>query len=232
MGGDIEAESEPGRGSCLRFSVDFGVQPGADAAPADSEAALPDAGLVALGGDSMEGPRSSAREGVLEADQAALAGAHVLLVEDNAVNQEVAREVLRRAGIRVTVVEDGQQAIDILARERFDGVLMDCQMPVMDGYTATRVLRAQERLRCLPIIAMTADTMAGDRERALAAGMNDHIVKPLKMAQLFATMARWIRPGGSSAEAVAAPAAPHAKHGQEIALSCPWLTRPAVRLAR
>jgi len=93
----------------------------------------------------------------------------------------------------------GQQAIDILARERFDGVLMDCQMPVMDGYTATRTLREQERLRGLPIIAMTADAMAGDRERALAAGMNDHIVKPLKMAQMFATMARWIRPGRSSA---------------------------------
>jgi len=95
-------------------------------------------------------------------------------------------------------------------------------MPVMDGYTATRTLREQERLRGLPIIAMTADAMAGDRERALAAGMNDHIVKPLKTAQMFATMARWIRPGWSSAEAVAARAAPAGAESLSVIDPATW----------
>jgi CheY-like chemotaxis protein len=126
--------------------------------------------------------------------QAILKGARILLVEDNAINQEIASNVLSRAGIDVTVVDDGQQAVDLLMHESFDGVLMDCQMPVMDGYTATRILRQQERLRDLCIIAMTASAMAGDRDKAIAAGMNDHISKPLKVDTLFATLVRWIRP--------------------------------------
>ena len=134
--------------------------------------------------------------------QASLRGARLLLAEDNAINQEVACDVLERAGIHVTVVENGQEAVDILARETFDGVLMDCQMPVMDGYTAARILRQQERLRDLPIIAMTASAMAGDREKAIAAGMNDHISKPLQIDDLFSTLARWVRPA-ASAQAVA-----------------------------
>jgi CheY-like chemotaxis protein len=103
------------------------------------------------------------------------------------------------------VVEDGQQAIDILARQSFDGVLMDCQMPVMDGYTATAILRRQERLRDLPIIAMTANAMVGDRDKALAAGMNEQIGKPIKVDDMFATLARWIRP--ASAAQAGTPAA-------------------------
>ncbi|MES2346200.1 MAG: response regulator, partial [Pseudomonadota bacterium] len=105
------------------------------------------------------------------------------------------RELLESAGIVLTIVNDGRQALDLLASgAAFDGVLMDCQMPVMDGYTATRRLREQPRFAALPIIAMTANAMAGDRELALAAGMNDHISKPLNVAGMFATMARWIRP--------------------------------------
>jgi CheY-like chemotaxis protein len=126
--------------------------------------------------------------------QASLNGARLLLVEDNAINQELARDLLGRAGIVVTVVDDGQQAVDILSRESFDGVLMDCQMPVMDGYTATRLLRQQERLAGMPVIAMTANAMVGDREKAIAAGMNDHIGKPLKIDEMFATLVRWIHP--------------------------------------
>ena len=89
---------------------------------------------------------------------------------------------------------DGQQAIDILAKETFDAVLMDCQMPVMDGYSAARSLRRQERLKDLPIIAMTANAMVGDRDRAIEAGMNDYIDKPIKVDELFATLVRWIYP--------------------------------------
>jgi CheY-like chemotaxis protein len=130
----------------------------------------------------------------LQANQARLRGTRILLVEDNAINRELARELLGRSGVVVTVVEDGEQAIEILARESFDAVLMDCQMPVMDGYAATARLRRQEKLRELPIIAMTANAMVGDRDKALAAGMNDQIGKPIKIDEMFATLVRWIRP--------------------------------------
>lgn len=154
---------------------------------------LLDACCSALG----QPPRSrgtGSRDEAMQANQSKLRGARILLVEDNAVNQELARELLCRAGIVVTVAEDGQQALDILARESFDGVLMDCQMPVMDGYTATALVRRQDRLRDLPVIAMTANTMVGDRDRALAAGMNDQIGKPIKVDDMFATLVRWVRP--------------------------------------
>ena len=129
--------------------------------------------------------------------QQRLSGARILLVEDNPINQELASEVLGSAGIIVTVADDGQQAVDILARETFDAVLMDCLMPVMDGYTAAKVLRQQERLRDFPIIAMTASGKAADREKTRSAGMNDHISKPLDIEELFAMLARWIRPAGA-----------------------------------
>src|SRR5437763_2417146 len=86
-----------------------------------------------------------------------------------------------------------QEALNWLERESFDLVLMDCQMPVMDGYAATRELRGRPQWRELPVIAMTANAMVGDREKVLAAGMNDHIAKPIKVDELFATIARWIR---------------------------------------
>ena len=135
-----------------------------------------------------------------------LKGVRVLLVEDNPINQEVTRSVLAQAGIVVTVVNDGREAVDIVGRESFDLVLMDCQMPVMDGYEATRLLRRQEQLRRMPIIAMTASAMAGDRDKALAAGMNDHVRKPLDIDEMFDTIARWTRPA-ATAGADAAPAA-------------------------
>ncbi len=125
---------------------------------------------------------------------AALRGAKILLVEDNSINQELAMEMLTTNGISVVVADDGQQALEVLAAEPFDGVLMDCQMPVMDGYEATRRIRQQECFRALPVLAITANAMAGDREKVLAAGMNDHIAKPINMYDLFVTMARWITP--------------------------------------
>ena len=129
---------------------------------------------------------------------AQLAGAKVLLVEDNDMNQELALELLRNGGLQVTLANHGQEALDILnADPHFDGVLMDCQMPVMDGYTATREIRKNPRFKDLPIIAMTANAMAGDREKVLEAGMWDHIAKPLNVGDMFTTIAKWIKPAQS-----------------------------------
>ena len=127
-------------------------------------------------------------------------GARLLLVEDNDLNQELATELLRNAGIEVVVANHGQEALDILAQDsRFDGILMDCQMPVMDGYTATREIRRNKAYENLPIVAMTANAMAGDREKVLEAGMLDHIAKPLNVAGMFATMAKWFVPKAAPA---------------------------------
>ena len=122
-----------------------------------------------------------------------LRGAHLLLVEDNEINQELAVELLETAGLKITVAGDGQQALDILKTRDFDGVLMDCQMPVMDGYQATREIRKQEKYARLPVIAMTANAMAGDKEKVLAVGMNDHIGKPIDVDAMFITLSRWIK---------------------------------------
>ncbi len=124
-----------------------------------------------------------------------LSGAYILLVEDNEMNQELAIEVLAGAGIRIKLAENGQEALDILnTGEQFDGVLMDCQMPIMDGFTATREIRKNPAWAKLPIIAMTANTMSGDKEKVIAAGMFDHIGKPLHLHSMFETMAKWITP--------------------------------------
>jgi len=124
-----------------------------------------------------------------------LQGARVLLAEDNTLNQELAAELLGQAGLEVVIVGNGREALEMLAHDcQFDGILMDCQMPEMDGYDATRAILARPEWADLPIIAMTANVMTGDREKALAAGMVDHIAKPLRVDALFETMARWIRP--------------------------------------
>jgi light-regulated signal transduction histidine kinase (bacteriophytochrome)/CheY-like chemotaxis protein len=128
------------------------------------------------------------------ADQRKVKGVHLLLVEDNDINQQVARQILENAGLRVTVAGDGAQAVRETNSQRFDGVLMDINMPVMDGYLATQEIRRVYSQSDLPIIAMTANAMSGDREKCLAAGMNDHVAKPVNPAELFATLARWIVP--------------------------------------
>ncbi|XHS77042.1 PAS domain S-box protein [Burkholderiaceae bacterium UC74_6] len=143
--------------------------------------------------DPAEGPRDYSQQ----SPTPQLAGARVLLVEDNEMNQELAVALLGNAGMAVVVANNGQEALDRLAEKPagfFDAVLMDCQMPVMDGYAATRAIRGVEYHRNLPVIAMTANAMAGDREKVLEAGMWDHIAKPLDVEQMFATLARWIAP--------------------------------------
>jgi PAS domain S-box-containing protein len=159
-----------------------------------SQSTLLDACLQAIGQPREHMMRGELREEALPNHRAGLAGAHVLLVEDNAINQELACDLLRQAELVVRVANNGREALEMLSREQFDGVLMDCQMPVMDGYAATRALREQPQWRDLPVIAMTANAMVGDREKVLAAGMNDHIAKPIRVAEMFATLARWIHP--------------------------------------
>jgi len=143
-------------------------------------------------------PVAQLGQGVQEA-MARLQGARVLLVEDNDLNQELALELLSDAGLQVVVANNGREALDILAGDgAFDGISMDCQMPVMDGYEATRIICRTPALAQIPVIAMTANAMAGDRELVLEAGMRDHIAKPLDVDAMFETMARWITPSGAA----------------------------------
>ncbi|MBF0214976.1 MAG: response regulator, partial [Magnetococcales bacterium] len=146
-------------------------------------------GVMERGGDAKP-------DGQLEA-VSRLRGTRVLLVEDNDMNQELATDLLGGVGMTVVVAANGREALDcLLVDDRFDGVLMDCQMPVMDGYTATREIRKNPAWNHLPVIAMTANAMAGDRDKVIEAGMCDHIAKPLNVAEMFATLARWITPSG------------------------------------
>ena len=141
-------------------------------------------------------PGEARRAADLAAGQAAplnLKGRRVLLAEDNEFNQIVAGELLSDvAGMQVSIAHNGQEAVDRVCTESFDVVLMDVQMPVMDGYQATALIRQQPRHAALPIIAMTAHAMAGDREKSLAVGMNDHVTKPFEPGQLFAVLSNWV----------------------------------------
>ena len=142
-----------------------------------------------------------------------LSGLKVLLVEDNELNQELAGELLKAAGIEVSLAENGAVALEMLAQnDHYDGILMDCQMPVMDGYEATRRIRSNPSWRNLPVIAMTANVLASDRKLAADAGMNDHIAKPLDIEQMFTCIARWMSPGAADARRVAAQPDPMALH--------------------
>ena len=118
-------------------------------------------------------------------------GTRVLLVEDNEINRMVAEEILTKAGIEITVAVNGREGVDAVMNEPFDAVLMDIQMPVLDGYSATREIRAKPRFAALPIIAMTANAAESDRRRAMDAGMNDHIAKPFDPENLLLMLQRW-----------------------------------------
>ena len=134
--------------------------------------------------------RQSGAPGVAEAPPSQeLSGVRLLLVEDNAINQNVAKGILEQAGAVVAVAENGEAAVELLRGERFALVLMDVQMPVMDGFTATRLIREELRLR-LPVIAMTAGVMESEREECIAAGMDDFIAKPIDVQQMFETIQR------------------------------------------
>jgi signal transduction histidine kinase/ActR/RegA family two-component response regulator len=125
-----------------------------------------------------------------------LSGACVLVVEDNVINQELILELLKTVGVLARVAHNGKEALGMLQTEPFDGVLMDMQMPEMDGLTATREIRKQEKFKNLSIIAMTANVMAKDRKAAMDAGVTDYITKPIQEEDLFAAIAKWIKPSG------------------------------------
>jgi diguanylate cyclase (GGDEF)-like protein len=160
-------------------------------------------------------------------DLSSLAGARVLLVEDNAINCDVALGFLADAPITVDVALDGAQAIQMVQAKHYDLVLMDIQMPVMDGLTATRAIRALANYDSLPVIAMTAHAMSGDHAASMAAGMNDHLTKPIDPALLMNTLLRWIAPradvaeGGNALTAVEMPAYPAYRQSDILAASLP-----------
>ena len=183
MGGDIGVDSAPGAGSTFHFSLRF---------------EMADSGMAAEFLDTQPGHEFTSLSRKREPFEAAvrkLQGARILVVEDNALNQQLARELLESRGLHVTLAGNGEEALKALEATDYDGVLMDCQMPVMDGYTATRALRQEPRWERLPVIALTANAMTGDRDRAKEAGMNDHVSKPISMRDLFTTLAHWVTPG-------------------------------------
>ncbi len=158
---------------------------------------LPSALAQALGqllGQAVQSSQADSSANKVAQDKQKLAGAKVLLVEDNELNQELALELLGNAGIAVDVANNGAEAVEKIKTVEYDGVLMDCQMPVMDGYQATHLIRVELGHEELPILAMTANVMAGEQEKAMNAGMDDHIAKPIDVNAMFATMAKWITP--------------------------------------
>jgi two-component system sensor histidine kinase/response regulator len=174
-----------------------------------------DAAIRALGGEALcEGGGSGAQPKALtNVDLADIRGARLLLVEDNLLNQQVAQEILAAAGFVVDTADNGQIALERVQQVPYDAVLMDVQMPVMDGYTAARKIRnLTTEMHHIPIIAMTAHAMAGDEQKSLDAGMNGHVIKPIDPDQLFAALQKWIAPmtGHTSDQPQAAPRAPTA----------------------
>jgi len=148
---------------------------------------LSDKGGLRKGGGSLKNWKIKTLEGIK--------GAHVLLAEDNKINQQVARELIVQAGLRVTIANNGEEAVALAQTTHFDAILMDIQMPEMDGFEATRIIRGQPSETQTPIIAMTANAMAGDREKCLDSGMNDHVAKPIEPKLLFETLVKWIPAG-------------------------------------
>ncbi|EWH10413.1 multi-sensor hybrid histidine kinase [Catenovulum agarivorans DS-2] len=150
--------------------------------------------LLAMGKEVARPANTDTTDELAKQAAESLQGAKILLVEDNEMNQELAVELLNQNHISVELANNGQEAVDMLDKQVYDGVLMDCQMPIMDGYTATRIIREKAKFKDFPIIAMTANAMAGDREKVIDAGMNDHIAKPINVDDMFIVMAKWIKP--------------------------------------
>jgi len=171
MGGEIGVQSQPGQGSLFWFTAQVGW---------DTAAAVANLAPV----------------GLLPAELERIRNSTILVVDDNPFNQQVAQELLAARGARVSVANHGQEALHLLHQQRFDCVLMDVQMPVMDGLQATRQIRATASLADTRVIAMTANARDEDRRKCFEAGMNDFITKPLLPDRFYATVARWLVPQG------------------------------------
>jgi two-component system sensor histidine kinase/response regulator len=170
--GEAGLESEPGKGSAFWFTARIAK----------------DRSLSATT-DRLAGQVNKSAEA---AAAAALKGSRILLVEDHPFNQQVAKELLENAAATACIANNGKEALDLLRKQAFDCVLMDAQMPVMDGLEATRLMRADSGLANIPVIALTANATDEDRERCLAAGMNDFIGKPFKLDNFYATITKWL----------------------------------------
>ncbi|WP_222429934.1 response regulator [Paenibacillus cremeus] len=174
MGGTLQVESEAGSGSCFTFTVQFEHNHSTLVQPAT--------------------PSSGQKHSYNHGDKlAVLRDAVILLVEDNEINQLVAKEILKEAGMHVDVADNGEEAVKYVQGRSYDAIIMDLQMPRMDGYEATRRIRAFEDLKDTPIIAMTADTMKEVQEKVLEAGMNAYVTKPFDPIQLFSVLQRLIQ---------------------------------------
>jgi len=181
-----------GREEVLKEAEDIGIE-GFLNKPV-SQSTLFDTIMQTFGKEDKRVSRASLRREKVGGLSNQIKGAKVLLVEDNEINQEVADEILSGAGLIVSIVSDGKEAVEAVKKDTYDAVLMDIQMPVMDGYEATRMIRKDLKYKDLPIIAMTANVMAGDAEKSLDAGMNAHVGKPIDPDELFGTLAKWISP--------------------------------------
>lgn len=170
MGGEITVNSAPGQGASFSFTVVLGLAEAVDDKPVPP--------------------------GPLDLTRLRLDGASILVVEDNAFNQQVAKEFLCRRGAQVVLASHGGEAIDWVRHQHFDAVLMDLHMPEMDGFEATRQIRALPAGREIPVIAMTAAVMAEDRQRCAELGMNDFVAKPIEPDELLRSLTRWIAPAG------------------------------------
>ncbi|MDP3540490.1 MAG: CBS domain-containing protein [Azonexus sp.] len=180
MQGDIDVESTPGQGSDFWFTALL--------APA-----------------SQTTPQPAPEPGLAQAPRFR-AGTRILLAEDNSINEEVAAELLQSAGLALDIAHHGGEAVALAKQRHYDLVLMDIQMPVLDGLEATRIIRALPGWSAVPILAMTANVFNDDRENCLAAGMNDHVAKPVDPDVLLATLARWL-PGAEPPKEVTSPQA-------------------------
>ena len=176
MGGTIQGFSKPGQGSTFTVSVALGT-------------VLPDAARKALGVQASACPSGEPLQSFTQ-----LQGIRVLVAEDNEVNQFVTKAILENAGLIVSLAGNGREALEALDRAPFDLILMDVQMPEMDGFETVRRIRSTARFAELPVIAMTAHAMSADREKSLEAGMSDHVVKPIDPSLLLATLLKWLAP--------------------------------------